>query len=50
MIGRDTHYVMGVIGLVVVGNKQDNLEAAQELKQRGKAAKRFETLFADLGS
>jgi hypothetical protein len=44
------HYGMGMVGLVVVGNKEANLEAAQALKQRGKAAKTFETLFADLGS
>lgn len=44
------HYGMGMVGLVVVGNKEANLETAQALKQRGKAAKRFETLFADLGS
>lgn len=42
------HYGMGMVGLVVVGNKEANLEAAQALKQRGKAAKRFETLFAGL--
>lgn len=43
------HYGMGMVGLVVVGNEEANREAAQALKQRGKAAKRFETLFADLG-
>jgi len=43
------HYGMGMVGLVVVGNKEANLEAAQTLKQRGKAAKKFEVLFADLG-
>ena len=42
------HYGMGMVGLVVVGNKETNLAAAQALKQRGKAAKRFETLFAGL--
>jgi pseudoazurin len=42
------HYGMGMVGLVVVGNKEANLEAAQALKQRGKAAKRFGDLFAEL--
>lgn len=43
------HYGMGMVGLVVAGNKQANLEAAQALKQPGKAAKRFKDLFAELG-
>lgn len=44
------HYGMGMVGLVVVGNNEANLAAAQALKQRGKAAKRFESLFAGLGN
>ena len=44
------HYGMGMVGLVVVGNKEANIAAAQALKQRGKAAKRFESLFAGLNS
>lgn len=42
------HLGMGMVGLVVVGNKDANLDAVRDLKQPKKAEARFETLFADL--
>lgn len=40
------HYIMGMVGLVQVGDKPDNLEAAKAVPQNKLAAKRFEPLFA----
>jgi pseudoazurin len=40
------HYVMGMIGLVVVGDQPANLEAAKTVPHGKIAAKRFESLFA----
>lgn len=42
------HYGMGMVGLVVVGNGEANVESAAALKQPGKAAQRFAALFAAL--
>jgi pseudoazurin len=42
------HYGMGMVGLVVVGDADANAEAAQAVKQRGRAAGRFATLFTEL--
>lgn len=42
------HAGMGMVGLVVVGNKDANLDAVRGLKQPKKAEARFEALFADL--
>ncbi|MEE7504392.1 pseudoazurin [Methylobacterium mesophilicum] len=39
------HYIMGMVGLVQVGDKPDNLEAARAVPQNKMAAKRFEPLF-----
>jgi pseudoazurin len=39
------HYIMGMVGLVQVGDKPDNLEAARAVPQNKLAAKRFEPLF-----
>lgn len=41
------HYAMGMVGLVVVGQPV-NLDAAIAVKHRGKAAERFQQLFAEL--
>lgn len=40
------HYIMGMVGLIVVGTKLDNLEAAKAVQHGKLAAKRFEPLFA----
>ena len=42
------HYGMGMVGLIVVGDPV-NLADAQAVPQRGKAKKRFETLFGSAG-
>ncbi|MEM6670519.1 MAG: pseudoazurin [Pseudomonadota bacterium] len=44
------HAALGMVGLVVVEGEgwDDNLEAAQSVKQRGKAKKAFEELWAEL--
>lgn len=39
------HYIMGMVGLVQVGDRPDNLEAAKAVPQNKLAAKRFEPLF-----
>lgn len=41
------HYAMGMIALVQVGAPV-NLDAAKEVRQRGKAAERFEEVFAQV--
>lgn len=41
------HYSLGMIALIQVGDAV-NLDAAQGVKQRGKAAKRFDPLFAQV--
>ena len=43
------HYGMGMVGLVVVGDAAANAEAAQAVKQRGRAAQRFGDLFTEIG-
>ena len=40
------HYTMGMVALVVVGSKLDNLDAAKEVKTNKKSKERFEPLFA----
>ena len=42
------HYGMGMVGLIVVGDPV-NLAEAQAVPQKGKAKKRFETLFGNVG-
>jgi pseudoazurin len=42
------HYGMGMVGLIVVGDPI-NLADAQAVPQKGKAKKRFETLFGNAG-
>jgi pseudoazurin len=42
------HYGMGMVGLIVVGDPV-NLAEAQAVPQKGKAKKRFETLFGNAG-
>jgi pseudoazurin len=42
------HYGMGMVGLIVVGDPV-NLADAQAVPQKGKAKKRFETLFGNAG-
>ncbi|SFH97005.1 pseudoazurin [Methylobacterium brachiatum] len=39
------HYIMGMVGLIEVGDKPDNLEAAKAVQHGKLAAKRFEPLF-----
>ncbi|MFG5117669.1 pseudoazurin [Methylorubrum sp. POS3] len=40
------HYIMGMVALVVVGDKRDNLEAAKSVPHNKLTQKRFEPLFA----
>ena len=42
------HYGMGMVGLVIVGDPV-NLAEAQAVQQKGKAKKRFEALFENVG-
>ena len=42
------HYGMGMVGLIVVGDPV-NLAEAQAVPHKGKAKKRFETLFGNAG-
>lgn len=42
------HYSMGMVGLIVVGDPV-NLAEAKAVPQKGKAKKRFEALFGNLG-
>jgi pseudoazurin len=42
------HYGMGLVGLIVVGDPV-NLADAQAVTQKGKAKKRFEALFGNVG-
>jgi pseudoazurin len=39
------HYMMGMVALVVVGDKRDNLEAAKGVQHNKLAQKRFDPLF-----
>jgi pseudoazurin len=39
------HYIMGMVGLIQVGDKPENLEAAKAVQHGKLAAKRFEPLF-----
>jgi pseudoazurin len=39
------HYIMGMVGLIQVGDKPENLEAAKAVPHGKLAAKRFEPLF-----
>lgn len=41
------HYPLGMVALVVVGDKPANLKEAEAVKQPGKAAQEFKTLFAE---
>jgi pseudoazurin len=43
------HYGMGMVGLVVVGEPTNKVEAAAVV-QKGKAKQKFETLFTKVGS
>lgn len=40
------HYTVGMVGLILVGDYSVNLEEARKVKQRGKAKKAFDELFA----
>ena len=40
------HQTVGMVGLILVGDPSSNYEAAKEARHRGKAAQRFEDLFA----
>ena len=42
------HYGMGMVGLVVVGDPANKTQAAA-VEQKGKAKKKFETLFGEIG-
>ena len=42
------HYVMGMVGVVVVGDPAPNLEAAKKAKNPGKAGKLFTELLGSL--
>ena len=39
------HYIIGMVGLIQVGDKPENLEAAKAVQHGKLAAKRFEPLF-----
>ena len=43
------HYEMGMVGVIVVGDPSDNLEAAGNVRQQGKAKAAFEALLAQVG-
>ena len=42
------HYATGMVAIIAVGDHAINLDAAKEVRQRGKAKGRFEDLFAEL--
>lgn len=42
------HYGMGMVGLVVVGDPEGNLDAAEAVTHRGRAEQRFGDLFTEL--
>lgn len=42
------HYLMGMVALITVGSKLDNLEAAKAVEHGKLAKKRFEPLFAQV--
>ncbi|MEO1748163.1 MAG: pseudoazurin [Pseudomonadota bacterium] len=42
------HYATGMVAIIAVGDHTINLDAAKEVRQRGKAKGRFEDLFAEL--
>jgi len=42
------HYEMGMVGLIVVGDAQSNLEAAKDVRQLGDARAAFRSLFERL--
>lgn len=42
------HYATGMVAIIAVGDHTANLDAAKEVRQRGKAKGRFEDLFAEL--
>ena len=44
------HYQMGMVGLILVGDYTGNLDEAQQVRQRGGAAKAFKVLFEELSS
>ena len=41
------HYGQGMVGLILVGDASVNFEEAKAVKQRGRAAKVYEELFAE---
>lgn len=43
------HFTMGMVALVAVGSKLDNLAAAKEAKVNKKAKERFDAAFAKVG-
>ncbi|MEL7181161.1 MAG: pseudoazurin [Pseudomonadota bacterium] len=42
------HYEMGMVGLIIVGDAPENLEAARKTRQLGEARRAFRALFARL--
>jgi pseudoazurin len=42
----EPHYGLGMVGLVLVGDHRVNLQEADAVRQRGRAAQRFRRLFA----
>ena len=46
----EPHYGLGMVGLVLVGDHSANLEEAQSLRQRGRAAQRFRELFRQVAA
>jgi len=42
------HYMMGMVALVVVGDKRDNLEAAKSVQHNKLTQKRLDPLFAQI--
>ena len=43
------HYGLGMVGIVVVGDDPDNIEAAKSKRYPGKAGKRLKQMFEELG-
>jgi pseudoazurin len=46
----EPHYGLGMVGLVLVGDYGSNLEAADAVRQRGRAAQRFRELFRQVAA
>lgn len=48
VFGCSPHYMMGMVALVVIGDKRDNLEAARSVPHNRLTQKRIEPLLAQV--